>query len=477
MAIVSLPPIHQPRAREAYDVSAHEAAADLREKVERISAEVDKTLRYDLSPGFYDLAKIHRVQARLRRLSNACQRQQRVIQKETPSLIHDKAAKRALKEALKILKRTQKLIRFEKSNLECLAPRPYLEDPSPIKRCYIPAAHRDLCLYFAKNKMRDPAATRTIYGHSLRLIEDGSAAFVNKRAYDADSRASLLREIKAYSLLNGSSSHILQMIGGNTSSVKPTLFVEYAEQGPLSSLINSNGFNSSDLYRYVNETASGLAEAHRKGLVHLDLKPLNIFLQKGKIKVADWGTACMKGETPSDCTTFGFQAPELLRGAKADPSMDSWSLGMVILQILAGSPNHYDDETYPMQFFGSVSYVFLASNMTEWDVIELIGILAQDERVKTLDPKGEILAVLLGLLKIDPRERMSMSALLKSSYLKEHSPPAQAQFPLDVAADEESISDAGDPEDLSDSLDIPATLAPRTQEMLRAWQKKIINRS
>ena len=93
----------------------------------------------------------------------------------------------------------------------------------------------------------------------------------------------------------------------------------------------------------VAQIAHGLKEIHANGIVHRDLKHLNIFIsdqsETPKIKIGDFGLACQLGE--DECIkkmagTIGFMAPEVVQDQPSDFKSDVWSLG-VILYALIGS--------------------------------------------------------------------------------------------------------------------------------------------
>jgi serine/threonine protein kinase/tetratricopeptide (TPR) repeat protein len=90
------------------------------------------------------------------------------------------------------------------------------------------------------------------------------------------------------------------------------------------------------------QVASGLQEAHEKGVIHRDIKPGNIIISdKNHARITDFGLAKVTSETTltQSVTTAGtlhYMSPEILRGEKSDPRADIWSLGVVLYQILTG---------------------------------------------------------------------------------------------------------------------------------------------
>lgn len=93
---------------------------------------------------------------------------------------------------------------------------------------------------------------------------------------------------------------------------------------------------------------------HEKGIVHRDLKLLNILLTGTKhehcdekedlrVKVIDFGTAFLKqGEGKIDlstgCGTIDFMAPEILEGKPYDAKCDMWSIGVIAFFLICGLP-------------------------------------------------------------------------------------------------------------------------------------------
>lgn len=86
--------------------------------------------------------------------------------------------------------------------------------------------------------------------------------------------------------------------------------------------------------------------AHRRGVVHGDLKPANLLVgDHGEVLVVDWGFARVLGDGDDRFLggTPGFVAPEALIGAPIDTRADVWALGAILYETLTGAPVHDGD--------------------------------------------------------------------------------------------------------------------------------------
>ena len=93
-----------------------------------------------------------------------------------------------------------------------------------------------------------------------------------------------------------------------------------------------------DVKRFVFQILQALEYCHRRHVLHRDLKPGNVLLAKGRVKLADFGLAKLFGSperrlSPQACTLW-YRAPELLFGSTAyGPAMDVWSVGCIMAEL------------------------------------------------------------------------------------------------------------------------------------------------
>nr|XP_040133186.1 protein kinase C theta type isoform X2 [Ictidomys tridecemlineatus] len=146
---------------------------------------------------------------------------------------------------------------------------------------------------------------------------------------------------------------ILHKMLGKGSFGKENLFfvMEYLNGGDLMYHIQScHKFDLSRATFYAAEIILGLQFLHSKGIVYRDLKLDNILLDKdGHIKIADFGMCKenMLGDAKTNtfCGTPDYIAPEILLGQRYNHSVDWWSFGVLLYEMLIGqSPFHGQDE-------------------------------------------------------------------------------------------------------------------------------------
>lgn len=120
------------------------------------------------------------------------------------------------------------------------------------------------------------------------------------------------------------------------------LAMQFAPGGSLDDLLAERGrLAAGQVVAVAAPVADALASAHRRGIVHGDVKPANVlFTSDGEPLLSDFGVARTLGGVTSDQVsgTAEYLAPELLEGAHPDPRADVYSLGVVCYLALAGQP-------------------------------------------------------------------------------------------------------------------------------------------
>ncbi|OAQ27130.1 kinase-like protein, partial [Linnemannia elongata AG-77] len=115
---------------------------------------------------------------------------------------------------------------------------------------------------------------------------------------------------------------------------------------------------------FGQQLVAGVAHLHSLGLVHCDLKPLNLLLTENLVlKVGDFGQAqeLEEGKNLRDVVgSLGFQSPEVLKEERLTSALDIFSIGAILFRMLLGVTYKLPDEmadgkTKPVQVNAKMS--------------------------------------------------------------------------------------------------------------------------
>jgi len=153
--------------------------------------------------------------------------------------------------------------------------------------------------------------------------------------------ARFLREARNVAALNHP--NIAQIFVADEHDGKPYFVMEYIDGESLADFIDREGQCSPEMARRVTEqAANALAAAAEEGIVHRDVKPGNIMIdRRGRAVLTDFGIACVVAEQSESGSqvimgTPGYLAPEALSGSSVDSRSDMFALGAVWYEMLTG---------------------------------------------------------------------------------------------------------------------------------------------
>jgi eukaryotic-like serine/threonine-protein kinase len=161
-------------------------------------------------------------------------------------------------------------------------------------------------------------------------------------AQDESVRERFTREALAAARLSGEPNTVTIYDVGEHND-RPYIVMEYLGGGSLDDVLRRDGAQPPELvFQWLEEAARALDVAHAKGVVHRDVKPANLMLDReGNVHVADFGIASAAGMASLTVTgtvlgTAGYLAPEQAQGDRAVPASDLYSLAVVAWELLTG---------------------------------------------------------------------------------------------------------------------------------------------
>ena len=121
------------------------------------------------------------------------------------------------------------------------------------------------------------------------------------------------------------------------------LVSDFIDGQNLAQFIRDGGQTANESARIISAVAEALQHAHDEGFVHQDVKPANILLNSDGVPfLTDFGIAATVDElrlTPARHGTVNYMSPEQAAGGDVDARSDIFSLGIVLFEMLAGSPD------------------------------------------------------------------------------------------------------------------------------------------
>ncbi|MET0765095.1 MAG: protein kinase [Blastococcus sp.] len=187
---------------------------------------------------------------------------------------------------------------------------------------------------------QDSALHRPVAVKVLRSEYTGDPTFLARFRAEAQHAASLSHPNIAVVFDYGE-----EIAQDGTGETLAYLVMELVEGEPLSALLAREGpLDTAATLSILRQTAFGLGEAHRAGMVHRDVKPGNILIRPdGSVKITDFGIAHSASSVALTKTgqvigTPQYLSPEQAEGRHATPASDVYALGLIGYECLVGRP-------------------------------------------------------------------------------------------------------------------------------------------
>jgi serine/threonine protein kinase len=108
------------------------------------------------------------------------------------------------------------------------------------------------------------------------------------------------------------------------------IVLETLSGATLAAVLRDGPLDRDDAVELGRQLCSAIGYLHRKGRLHLDLKPDNLIVDGGRLKLIDFSVARRPGRVEPGTGTRGWMAPEQERGGRVTTATDVWGIGAVL---------------------------------------------------------------------------------------------------------------------------------------------------
>jgi len=202
------------------------------------------------------------------------------------------------------------------------------------------------------------------------------------------------------------------------------IILEYAKGGNLYQLIKDekNGFSESKAFDYFIQVINAVYYLHSNNIIHRDIKPENILIgDDNKLKLCDFGWAkeLTLENRSTFCGTMEYMAPEIVGSENYDYSVDIWSLGILLYEMLFGHSPFNGKDT---------NNIILNIKSHE---------LNYDDTNKKISNSCKDL--IQKLLNMNPQKRLKIKDILEHPFIKKHSKKFLSNKQLTNSINEDKI--------------------------------------
>ena len=184
------------------------------------------------------------------------------------------------------------------------------------------------------------ATGRVARAHDGMIGRQVAIKLFSKELAKGEGRQRFLQEARVVGQLSHPSIITLHDMGIDEATQTPYLVMEFLDGQPLDRILEKGSMPFSRACAIVAEVACALAAAHRKGVIHGDVKPANVLItDDGRVKLMDFGMARLASRDSGASPLLGTPAywcPEQILGKPQDARSDLFSLGVVLYEMVTG---------------------------------------------------------------------------------------------------------------------------------------------
>lgn len=249
------------------------------------------------------------------------------------------------------------------------------------------------------------------------------------------------------------SPHVVAVYDVSVYNNVPYVVMELAEGGTLAELLKQGPLRTVDALGYASEIAEGARAAWAQGVPHGDLRPHNVLLVQGHVKLVDFLLAPAIEGTASARGTPAYLAPELLVDTPPDAISDIYAFGTLLAECLTGKTPYRGSPAAVLQQQSADRPISLSALMpgAPHFLVELVDRLLEKDRARRMKTWDEV---------IEGVERAK-----RGLSLKEVKPPLpDVEIDIDTSFDDEhkttEVHTSAPAKDLMDSIDEEEPVAP-----------------
>jgi serine/threonine protein kinase len=194
------------------------------------------------------------------------------------------------------------------------------------------------------------------------------------------------------------------------------IVMEYMNGGQLTQIVEQTVLDEGQMAAVTKECLEALQFLHSKNIIHRDVKSDNVLVGfDGSVKLTDFGFCAQLANTESLRTTMVgtpyWMSPEVIKKLKYDRKVDIWSLGILMIEMIDGSPPYINEQ--PFRAMCKIA-------------------MQEEPPTITAESQARISADTMNFLSrcltIDPQRRADTIELLQHSFIK-HAKPLSSLCP------------------------------------------------
>jgi serine/threonine-protein kinase len=199
--------------------------------------------------------------------------------------------------------------------------------------------------------------------------------------------------------------------GGLSADGRPYFVMEYVEGAPILDYCAGHSLGLQARLDCVLQICAALQFAHRRLVVHLDIKPSNVIVtENGEVKLLDFGIAKLLGGAPTDVAmeththrqrplTPGYASPEQLLGEPVSTATDVYGIGCLLYELLTGY--RANGRATPANLDGALQPL----NRNEPLAPSKAGVAQRIPDISLRKLRGDLDTIVLKALKSEPERR------------------------------------------------------------------------